>query len=67
MSVTEHRTVEWLTSFLKDTGAMLGSDPIGQELLKEFKGQKMPNFHLTDQQILALIHYLQDATNKKRS
>ena len=65
--VTERRPVDWLTSFLKDTGSMLASDPVAQALLAEFNHQRMPDFTFTDAQIKALIHYLQDATNRKRS
>jgi protein SCO1/2 len=55
------RDTAWLHSFMKDPPAMLASDPIGQELLKEYKGMKMPNLKLTDDQIDALIHHLADA------
>jgi mono/diheme cytochrome c family protein len=65
--VTERRTVEWLTNFLKSTSSMLGSDPIAQALLEEYNHQRMPDFTFTDQQIQSLIHYLQDSTNRKRS
>jgi len=67
MGVTERRTVEWLTNFLKSTSSMLASDPIAQALLEEFKGQRMPDFAMTDPQIKSLIHYLQEETNRKRS
>jgi mono/diheme cytochrome c family protein len=65
--VTERRTVDWLTSFLKSTSSMLASDPIAQALLEEYSHQRMPDFVLTDPQIKALINYLQEATNRKRS
>jgi mono/diheme cytochrome c family protein len=65
--VTEVRSIEWLTSFLKDTEAMLNTDPIAQSLLKEFGGNKMPNIKLTDPEIEALIHYLQKKTDDLRA
>jgi cytochrome c2 len=66
-AVTEVRTIDWLTSFLKDTSKMLNTDPIAQALLKEFHGNRMPNIQLTDQDIEALIHYLQRKTNERRA
>ena len=65
--VTERRTVDWLANFLKNTGTMLATDPIAQALLKEYNHQRMPDFTFTDPQIQALIHYLQDSTNRKRT
>jgi cytochrome c2 len=66
-AVTEVRTIDWLTAFLKDTSKMLNTDPIAQALLKEFHGNRMPNIQLTDQDIEALIHYLQRKTNERRA
>ena len=65
--VTERRTIEWMTNFLKDTEGMLASDDIAKGLFNEFKQQRMPNFKLSEQQATAVIHYLQEATNRKRS
>jgi mono/diheme cytochrome c family protein len=64
--VTERRPVDWLKSFLKNTSEMLDTDPVAQGLLKQHKGQRMPNMRLTDQEIDALIHYLQLRTNERR-
>src|SRR5690606_34471624 len=46
--VTERRSLEWLKSFLKDPEAMLDSDPVAKELLKEANNLRMPNMQLTD-------------------
>ena len=66
-AVRERRSIEWLTAFLKDTNKMLETDPIAQALLKEFHGNRMPNIRMTDQEIEALIHYLQRTTNQRRA
>jgi protein SCO1/2 len=66
-AVTEVRSIDWLKSFLKDTDAMLNTDPIAQALLKEFRGNRMPNIRMTDAEIEALIHYLQRKTNDRRA
>ena len=65
--VVERRPIEWLKNFLKDTPEMLDTDPVAQALLKQFNNQRMPNMRLTDQEIEALIHYLQLRTNERRS
>jgi protein SCO1/2 len=49
---------EWLKKWLKNPDELLGSDPIAQEMLKEYKGVKMPNMKLKDDEIEALMHYM---------
>jgi cbb3-type cytochrome oxidase cytochrome c subunit len=65
--VTERRTIDWLTRFLKNTGEMLDSDPIAHALLEEYKFQRMPTIAMTDREIEALIHYIQAETTRKRT
>jgi protein SCO1/2 len=65
--VTERRPVDWLKSFLKNTSEMLDTDPVAQGLLKQYKNTRMPDMRLTDQEIEALIHYLQLRTNERRA
>lgn len=65
--VTERRPVDWLKGFLKNTDEYLDTDPVAQGLLKQYNNQRMPNMRLTDQDIDALIHYLQLRTNERRA
>lgn len=65
--VTERRPVDWLKAFLKNTPEMLDTDPVAQALLKQFRNQRMPNLRLSDQEVEALIHYLQLRTNERRA
>jgi mono/diheme cytochrome c family protein len=65
--VVERRPVDWLKGFLKNTGEYLDTDPVAQALLKEFRNQRMPNLRMTDQEIDAVIHYLQLRTNERRT
>lgn len=65
--VTERRSIDWLKSFLKDTNAMLNSDPIAMALLEEFRGARMPQVNLNDQEIEAILHYIQRKTNDRRA
>jgi len=56
--VTDRRTHEWLVAWLKDPNAMFGSDPVADAMYKQFHNVKMPNMHLREQEIEALIAYM---------
>jgi cytochrome c2 len=56
--VTDRRTNEWLVAWLKDPNAMFGSDPVADAMLEQFHGVKMPNMHLHESEITAIIAYL---------
>ncbi len=56
--VTERREAAWLQHWLKSPDEMIGSDPVAQELVKEYKGVKMPNMKLKDEEIEALLHFM---------
>lgn len=62
--VTDRRTHEWLVAWLKDPTAMLGSDTTAHAMATEFHNVKMPNMHLGDLEVEALIQYM--ATEKPR-
>jgi cytochrome c2 len=56
--VTDRRTREWLTSWLKDPNAMFGSDAAADAMFEQYHHVKMPNMHLSEGDIAALIAYL---------
>jgi mono/diheme cytochrome c family protein len=56
--VTERRDRDWLRRFLKDPDAMLATDTTAMRMMAKAKDLKMPNMHLSDNQIEALINYL---------
>jgi protein SCO1/2 len=56
--VTQRRTHDWLTRWLKDPAAMLASDSIAIAMLIKWKNVKMPNVKLSDAEVEALINYL---------
>jgi cytochrome c2 len=56
--ITERREADWLRKWLKTPDEMLASDPAAQEMLKEYKGVKMPNMKLKDDEIESLLHYM---------
>ena len=60
--VLERRDVEWVRRWLKNTSDMQVSDSIGQALVAEYKGMKMPDQRLPDSDIDALINFLAQAT-----
>jgi protein SCO1/2 len=58
--VTTRRERDWLVRWIKAPDKMLtDGDPIATQLLQEFNNVPMPNLGLTDQQVEALIAYLQ--------
>jgi nitrite reductase (NO-forming) len=62
--VTDRRSVEWLTKWLTNTTEMLASDPIAQEMLKEYNGVKMPDMKLKEPEATALLHFIVKESEK---
>lgn len=67
LGVVERRELAWLHSFLKNTDAMLDSDPIAMALLEEYRHMRMPNMNLSDNEIDALIHYMAAQSQRVRA
>ena len=58
--VTAQREPDWLARWIKEPDIMLAEgDPIAVQQLQEFNNIPMPNLGLTEQQVEALIAYLQ--------
>jgi len=62
--VTQRRSREWLVNWLKDTEGMLQSDSTAMAMLKEYKGAKMPNQKLSEQDTNAILAFI-EATEAK--
>ena len=62
--IHERRTIEWLTSFLKNTTEMLQTDPIAQALLVQYRNIKMPQVLHNDRDINAVLHYIAERSAK---
>jgi protein SCO1/2 len=60
------RDPAWMRRWLKATDEMLASDSIAQAMLAEYQNVKMPNLRLSDEEVEALIHYMQQETDKKK-
>jgi len=57
--VTDRRTAEWLHAWLKDPVEMINSDdPVAADMYKRYHNVKMPNMHLNDSDIAAIVAYL---------
>jgi nitrite reductase (NO-forming) len=55
--VTQRRSADWLTQWLKSPEKMLASDPVAQAMLKEYNNLPMPNQSLSDAEIRQYIEY----------
>jgi cytochrome c2 len=64
--VTERREADWLRKWLKTPDEMLASDAAAQEMLKEYKGVKMPNMKLKDEEVEALLHFMAAETQRTK-
>jgi mono/diheme cytochrome c family protein len=67
VGITEGRDHDWLRKWLKDTDVMIDGDPLGQALLKQWRGVRMPNFRLGDRDIDALLHYMAQESARARA
>ncbi len=56
LGVTQRRSEDWITGFLKSPEQMLASDPAAKALLDKYK-VPMPNQNLSDQEIRGYIKY----------
>jgi nitrite reductase (NO-forming) len=62
----DRRDVGWVQSWLKNPEPMFASDTAVIAMVKEFKGAKMPNMKLKDEEIEQLIHYMVDQGQKAK-
>jgi protein SCO1/2 len=63
LGVTRVRDRAWLARFIKTPEVMLAEkDPVAMELLTKFRGVRMPNLRLGDEDVETLIRYLETQT-----
>lgn len=61
LGVTDRRDVAWLTGFIRSPGSYLDrGDPVATALLAKFNNARMPDQTLSDEELSALLAYLQD-------
>ena len=65
IGLMERRDHDWVRRWLLKTDEMLTTDSLAMAMLQEYKGVKMPNMKLSEADVDALLHYIQQETNKK--
>ena len=60
--VTQRRSADWLRNWLKSPDTMIKTDSIASALYVKFHRVKMPNVMLSDDEIAALMLYLDAAS-----
>ena len=65
--VTDRRSSEWLTKWLKSPEKMLQSDANAKAMLKESGGLPMPNQNLSDEEIRQYIGYFKWADEQRHA
>jgi len=66
VGATERREKEWLRNWLKTPDQMLATDSTAKAMLADFQNIKMPNMKLTDADVDALVHFMQQESDKKK-
>jgi mono/diheme cytochrome c family protein len=65
LGVTKRRDRKWIGAFIRTPGAVIdGGDAVANELVSKFKGVRMPDQTLTDEELEGLLKYLDDCTVK---
>jgi mono/diheme cytochrome c family protein len=65
LGATKRRDRRWLTAFIRSPGALIdGGDAAANELLGKFKGVRMPDQSLTDDELAALLGYIDECSGR---
>jgi mono/diheme cytochrome c family protein len=62
--VTQRRDLDWLRRWLKNPTPMFETDSIAKALLAEYNNTRMPNLRLKDDEIEAILQYMQQESDK---
>ena len=62
--VTQHRDLDWLRRWLKNPTLMFETDSTAKALLAQYNNTRMPNVRLKDDEVEALLHYMQQESDK---
>ena len=60
------RSKEWIVNWLKNTNQMLMTDSTAIGMMREFGGARMPQQHMTDQDIEAILAYIRASEARMR-
>lgn len=68
IGVTERRQRDWLEKFVLVPDEMLAAgDPIANELLKKYKGVRMPNLGLSREDVTEILAHIETRTGEVRN
>jgi mono/diheme cytochrome c family protein len=62
--VMQRRDLDWLRRWIKNPTPMFETDSIAKALLAEFNNTRMPNLRLKDDEVEALLQYIQQESEK---
>lgn len=62
--LTQRRSMDWIRNFLANTEEMLYTDPIARRMVDQWYGWRMPEIQLRDEQIDALIAYIEQRSQR---
>lgn len=61
--LTQRRSMDWIRNFLADTDDFLYEDPIARRMVDQWYGWRMPEIDLREDQINALIAYIEQRSS----
>jgi cytochrome c551/c552 len=64
--IMERRDPAWTKKWLQETNMMIETDPQAQDMVKQWKGYKMPQIKLSDREVDGLFHYFAQETARVR-
>ena len=62
--VTRLRDLDWLRRWMKNPTPMFETDSIAKALLAQYNNTRMPNLRLKDDEVEALLQYIQQESEK---
>lgn len=62
--VTQRRDLDWLRRWIKNPTPMFETDSIAKALLAQYNNTRMPNLRLKDDEVEALLQYIQQESDK---
>ena len=62
--VLQRRDIDWVRRFVKNPTTMFDTDSIAKAILAQFNNTRMPNLRLKDDEVEALLHYIQRESDK---
>ena len=62
--VVQRRDLDWLRRWMRNPTPMFETDSIARALLAEYNNTRMPNLRLKDDEVEALLQYIQQESEK---